>query len=94
MEFLSEFLPIVIYFLLIALIIVFTVLGIKLITTMNKVDKIVDEVNEKISALDGIFNVMNYASNSINAIFDTIVSFFTDKVKKLMSKKRKEEDYE
>ena len=45
MDFLLSFLPIVIYMLLIVLIIILIVLGFKLIITMNKVEKIVDNVN-------------------------------------------------
>ena len=45
MEFLSQFLPIIIYFLLIIVIVVGIVLGIKLIITMDKVKKDFIHVN-------------------------------------------------
>ena len=48
MEALSQTLPIIIYFLLIVLLIIAIVIGIKLITTLSKVDKLVDDVNEKL----------------------------------------------
>ena len=48
MEFLLQFLPIVIYFLLIIILVIGIVLGIKSIITITKVEKVVDDVNDKV----------------------------------------------
>ena len=45
MEFWLTFLPLVIYILLIILLTIGIILGIKTIITMNKVEKVVDNVN-------------------------------------------------
>ena len=45
MDFWLSFLPIIIYVLLIILLIIGIILGIKSIITINKVEKVVDDVN-------------------------------------------------
>ena len=58
MEFMNQFLPIVIYLLLIVLLVVAIIIGIKVITTMNRVEDILDDVNTKIRSLDKIFEII------------------------------------
>lgn len=97
MEYLSEMLPIIIYFLLIVLLVVSIIIGIKLIFTITKVDELIDDVTEKLSSFDRLFNVINFTSDRFGVISETIISFITTKLKKLMKPKRKskkEEDYE
>ena len=50
MEFWLSFLPIVIYALIIIILIVGIILGVKSIRTMNKVEKVVDNVNDKVES--------------------------------------------
>ena len=91
MEFLSSFLPIIIYILLIVFLIVGIVLGIKSITTLTKVEKMVDDVNEKVKSLNFFFNIIDFASDKIAGLTDTVVgaisSIFT---KKFFKRKNKE----
>ena len=99
MEFLLTFLPVVIYFLLIALLVIGIILGIKLIKTMDKVDKIVDDVNDKIESLDSMFNIIDFASEKIATISDKVIDVVGSLISKLWFKKSKksieeEEDYE
>ena len=61
-SFLQTFLPLVIYVLLIILLIVGIVLGIKAIRMINKVDKVVDDVNDKVQTLNGFFNLICFIS--------------------------------
>ena len=99
MEFLLTFLPVVIYFLLIALLVIGIILGIKLIKTVDKVDKIVDDVNDKIESLDSMFNIIDFASEKIATISDKVIDVVGSLISKLWFKKSKksieeEEDYE
>ena len=73
MEFMSQFLPIVIYILLILLIIIGIILGIKLIITVDKVLKIVDDVNDKVQSLNGFFNLVDFTTDKIVSITDKVV---------------------
>lgn len=99
MEYLSEMLPIVIYFLLIVLLVVSIIVGIKLIFTITKVDELIDDVTEKLSTFDRLFNVINFTTDRFGVISETIISFITSKLKKLAKPKRRktkreEDDYE
>ncbi len=82
-------LPMIIYILIIIFLIVGIILGIKTIITMNKVEKIVDNVNEKIESLNPIFNLMDFATDRISSFSDSILEFFTGFVGKLFTKGKK-----
>lgn len=93
MEFLLQFLPIIIYILLIIILVIGIILGIKSISTLNKVEKVVADVNEKVQSLNGIFNIIDFTTDKIalvtDKVVDTVSGFFT---KLFISKKRKGED--
>lgn len=90
-SFLQTFLPIVIYILLIILLIVGIILGIRSIQTLNKVDKVVDDVNDKVQSLNGFFNLIDFTTDKIVSVTDKVVDgvsgligrmFFKNKNKK------------
>ncbi len=89
MEFLLEFLPIIIYFLLIIFLIIGIILGIKFIITLNKVEKVVDDVKEKVQTLNGFFHVIDYTTDKIAFATDKMVEGVTNLFHKLLFKKRK-----
>lgn len=88
MLFLQSFLPIVIYILLIVLIVILIVLGIKLLIAMNKIEKIVDNVNEKMERLNPLFNILGYTSDRIVGVFDKVFEFFESLFMKLFLKNK------
>lgn len=95
METLNELLPVVIYLLLIVLLIVAIIIGIKFIITMNKVEEVVDDINEKVKSLDKIFNIIDFTTDRISMISDAVINFITSKVKGLFTKnKYKKEEFE
>ena len=95
MEFWLSFLPLVIYILLIILLIVGIILGIKTIITMNKVEKVVDNVNEKVESLNSVFNLIDFTTDKIAAFTDRLVEVAGSVFSKLLfrnkNKKRKKE---
>ncbi len=88
MEFWLSFLPIVIYLLLIALLIVGIILGIKTIITMNKVEKVVDDVNAKVKSLNSVFNIIDYTTDKISFMTDRLVDCVSNIFNKLLNKKK------
>ena len=96
MEVLSQILPIIIYILLIVFIIVGIILGIKLILTIEKINKIVDDVNTKIEKVTPIFNAVGLVSSKMNSIVGLITNKVEFTINKLFTKKKgkKSEDYE
>ncbi len=98
MDFWLTFLPIIIYILLIIILVIGIILGIKSIITINKVEKVVDDVNEKVESLNGLFQIVDFTTDKIVTITDKIVDgistlaskiFFRKKAKKI---KEDEED--
>ena len=99
MEFLLDFLPIVIYVFIITILVIGIIFGIKAIRTLDKVDKIVDDVNEKMESLDSMFNIIDFVSEKFSIISDRAIDFVSTWISKLWfqrSKKniKEEEDYE
>jgi len=72
-EFWLTFLPIVIYILLIALLVIGIVLGVKTIITMNKVEKVVDNISEKVESLNSIFSFIDWTTDRISSFTDRVV---------------------
>ena len=94
MEALHETLPVVIYLLLIVLLVVVIVIGIKLIFTMNKVDLLLDDVTKKVHSLDRVFNMIDYTTDKVTMISDTVVNFITSKLKRIIKFKKNDEEDE
>lgn len=85
----ADVLPTIIYLLLIALIIVAIIVGIKLIGTINKVNDLVDDVQNKVSALDKVFDVVNFATDKMSMVTEVIIGFLTTGFKKVFKSTKK-----
>lgn len=94
MEFWLTFLPLVIYILLIALLVVGIVLGIKTIITMNKVEKVVDNVNEKVESLNSIFSIIDFTTDKIASFTDKVVEVAGNIFGKLLFRKKGKKESE
>jgi len=88
-SFLQTFLPLVIYVLLIVLLIVGIILGIKAIQMINKVDKVVDDVNDKVQTLNGFFNLVDFTTDKIVSITDKVVEGVSGLIGNIFFKKKK-----
>lgn len=95
---LEDALIIVVYVALIVFIISLIVLAIKLIGTLNRADRLIENITRKAESLDGVFDMIDYTSSKFGALGETIVGFLTGFVKKIFNKRskkeREEEDYE
>ncbi len=94
LNFLQTLLPIIIYFLLIILIIVGIILGIRAIQTLNRIDKVVDDVNDKVQTLNGLFNVIDFTTDKIVSVTDKVVDGISGLIRKVFKKRHKEIDNE
>lgn len=95
MNFLLNFLPIIIYFLLIIILVIGIILGIKSIITLNKVEKVVDNVNDKVQTLNGFFHIIDYTTDKLALATDKVVEGLSSFISKLLfSKKNKKKDKE
>lgn len=88
MSFLLEFLPIIIYILLIIILLIGIVLAIKCLITLDKVEKVVDNVNEKVKALDGLFHIIDSTTDRIVLITDKVIEGITSLIASLFTSKK------
>lgn len=91
-SFLQTFLPLVIYILLIILLVVGIILGVRSIQTLNKVDKVVDDVNDKVQSLNGFFNLVDFTTDKIVSITDKVVEGVSGLIGNVFKKKNKKEE--
>ena len=92
-KFLQALLPAIIYILLIVLIIIGIIIGIRAIQTMRKLDKVVDNVNDKVESLNGLFNIVHFTTDKISLITDKVVDGASNLIGSIF-KKRKRNKYE
>ncbi len=91
MEFLNILLPILLYIFGIVLLIVLIILGIRLIQLLNKIDKLTDDVSEKVNSLNGLFSIVDRATDAIAIMSDRIVGKIIDIIKR---KRKEDNEYE
>ena len=92
--FLSTYLPICIYILLIILLIIGIILGVRLINAMNRIDKIIDDVDHKVNSLNRFFNVIDFTTDKISFFSDKLVDILAGLIGKIGKKKPEEEKVE
>ncbi len=92
MIFLQEFLPVVIYFLLIILIVVGIILGIKAIQALRKVEEVVDDVNQKVKSLNNFFSIIDFTTDKIVSFSDRLIDLIINGFSKILNKKSKKEN--
>lgn len=79
----------------IILLIVLIILGIRLIQVLNKVDKVVDNVERKVNSFNGLFEIIDSTTDSLVMITDKVSGVFSGIISKIFNRKnKKEEDYE
>ena len=80
------FFSIMIYILASILVIVLIALFIKLITTLTKVDRVIDDITVKSSKLDNLFNVIDTTADAVNSVSNSIVGWITNLFNRLLNK--------
>ena len=88
-----ELLPMIVYILLIVLLIVLIVLGIKLIMVVDKTDKLMADIQEKVSSFNTVFSLISLTSDKLTSGITTIVDNIIGLFNRIFNK-REEEDYE
>ena len=89
---LTQALLILLYVLGSILLTVLIILGIKLIVTMNKIEGVVDDINKKVTSLDGLFSVIDMTTDKLSLLSDRMIDGITLLIKKIFSSKKRKED--
>ena len=92
----DELLRIILYVGLIVLVIIVIILGIRLMKTLKKVDGLLDDVNVKITKVNGVFDIIDkttdYASLISDKILNGIYSFISVFTKRKKGNDNNEEE--
>ena len=83
----NEVLPVILYILGSVLLVALIVLTIKLIITMNKIEKVVDNITVKVKTLDELFSVIGMVTGKFTAITDKIVDSIASLLEKIFKRK-------
>ena len=100
MELLEDVLPLVLYFLGAVLLCVLIMLVVKLISTVEKTNALLDDIQGKSKSLDGLFDAIESVGDTISSVNFQIVSGITGFLSKLFSKRKRKtkvkenDDYE
>jgi len=89
---LVDLMGMVFYISLIVLIIFLIILVVRAIKTLGKVDKALDDIQEKSSKLDGVFHIIDNTTDVVVGLSDTIVSFVANGIENLINRKRVKKD--
>lgn len=87
-------LPLILYVCLIVFVIFLISFIIKLHKTLNKVDNILDDCNRKMIKLDGVFSLIDNATDYASSISDKIVNTISNGINTLFRRKKGKKDNE
>ncbi|MBR1386384.1 MAG: hypothetical protein IJ568_06105 [Bacilli bacterium] len=89
MEFLYDVFPLVLYFLGAVLLGVFIVLVVKLVSTVEKVNILLDDIEGKSQSLNGLFDAIEHVGDTISSANNKVTGFVASIVNKIFKQKRK-----
>lgn len=92
MDALLEYFPVILYILGSILLVILIILGIKLITTINKANAILEDAYNKTKSLNGLFHIIDSITDSLSTVSDSIAAGLTNVIGKLFHRKRKENE--
>lgn len=97
MEFLQTFLPILLYILGAVLLGVTIYLVIKLLDTVDKLNVVLDDIEDKSQSLNGVFDAVEKVGETVNSVNFKLAGLFSNvfgKVAKYKKSKRRYEEEE
>lgn len=94
METLLVALKLVLYILGSISLVTLIVLIMKLISTIDKTNEILDDINGKVKTLDGLFDAITIASSTISSFGNKVVDGILSIVGRLTRKKKRKEEEE
>lgn len=86
---LNSYLPMLVYILLCVLIILLIVICIRVIKAMNRVEKIIDDVDEKVKSLNSVFAIVDNVTDKLSALTEIIADSIISFIKGIFKKRKK-----
>lgn len=91
---LMNILQVITYILVIVLLIVLIILGIKMIFVVDKTDKIVTDIEEKLGSFDSIFKFIDFTSDKLTCGVSSLIESVAGLVNRLFRRRKEEREYE
>lgn len=92
MDALNASMPLIFNILLMVLMIFGIILLYKLITTVDRVNTILDDAYIKVKKLDNLFEIIDKSADTINAVTDKFTGAITSAILKIFKGKKRKED--
>lgn len=89
MDILNEVFPIILYFLGAVLLVVIIILITKLISTVDKVNILLDDIEGKSQSLNGLFDAIGKVGDTLSVANNKVTGFVAGIASKLFKQKRK-----
>lgn len=94
MEFFAAISSVVLYLLIIALLVVLIILGIKLIISVDKANRVLSDVERKLKSLNVFFHIIDIVTDSLSSVSNRLAENVANFIGSLFSKKNKREKEE
>ena len=96
---LNQIFPIILYILGAILLVVLIVLAFRLMKTLTKLDEVIDDINMKSKKLNGVFDIIDSAADTVSFISDHFANSISNMFSNVFGwmkrrKKRKKEEEE
>lgn len=88
----NSFLMMILFVLASILLVVLIVLGIKLINTISRADKVLDELNTRLHKFDRMFGAVDVVTDGMALFSDKIVDSIVFVIRKIFNKKKGKEE--
>ncbi len=89
MDILNEIFPIILYFLGAVLLIVVIILVTRLISTVDKVNILLDDIEDKSQSLNGLFDAINKVGDTLSAANNRVTGFVAGIASKMFKERKK-----
>ncbi|MBQ9318446.1 MAG: hypothetical protein IJR82_02310 [Bacilli bacterium] len=88
----SVFLQLLIYIFLAILIVIFIILGIRMLKVLTKVDKVIDQVEDRIQKTDNVFGLIDKTADLASNVSDKIIGGIFHFICNIFKKKGNDKD--
>lgn len=89
MECVEEVFPVILYVLGAILLVILIVLAMRLLKTLRKVDHIIEDVQDKSSKIDGVFDLVAQTTDAVSILSNKIIEATVGFVTGWLSKKKR-----
>jgi len=84
----SEFFVVILYILGAILLVTLIAFVFRMMKTLDKIDDVIDDVSNKSSKLDGVFSLVDKATDAVNVVSDGVTQFVVNGITSIVNRKK------